>query len=103
VADYDVDIRTLAAESAWNPESLFDTFLHGLSEVIKDELAAQELPVDLDSLTIRIDGHLRECRSERRSIRYGSLTSEGIQKSPKAVFPRGSEATRPPSRITDDG
>jgi hypothetical protein len=31
VADYSVDFRTLGTESAWNPESLFDTFLHGLS------------------------------------------------------------------------
>lgn len=38
--------------------------------MIKDELAARELPVDLDcliALTIRIDGRLRERRSERRS------------------------------------
>ena len=39
VADYAVDCRTLAAESAWNPESLFDTFLHGLLEEVEDELA----------------------------------------------------------------
>jgi hypothetical protein len=34
-------------------------FLRGLSEMIKDELAAWEMPMDLDSfiaLTIRIDG-----------------------------------------------
>ena len=30
VADNAVDFRTLAAESAWNPESLFDTFLQGI-------------------------------------------------------------------------
>jgi hypothetical protein len=35
VADY-----TVVSESDWNPESLFNTFLHGLSEEIKDELAA---------------------------------------------------------------
>lgn len=60
----------MAAESAWNPDSLFDTFLHRLSEEVKDELAARELPVDLDSLialTIKINEHLRERRSERRS------------------------------------
>jgi hypothetical protein len=49
-ADYAVNFCTLATESAWNLESLFNTFLHGLSEVVKDELAARELPVDLDSL-----------------------------------------------------
>ena len=68
MADYAVYFRTLVAESAWNLEALFDAFLHGLSEVIKDELAAQELPMDLDyliGLTIRIDGQLRERRRER--------------------------------------
>ena len=62
VADYAVEFRTLAAEGTWNPEALFDTFLHVLLEEIKDELAAGELPTDLDSLialTIQIDGWLR--------------------------------------------
>lgn len=62
VADYAVDFCTFAAESAWNPQSLFNMFLHGLSGVVKDELAARELPMDLNSLialTIRIDGRLR--------------------------------------------
>jgi hypothetical protein len=38
-------------------------FLHGVSGVVKDELAAQELPTVLDSLitlTTCIDGRLRE-------------------------------------------
>jgi hypothetical protein len=48
----------LAAESAWDQEALFDMFLHRVSEEIKDEIAARELPTDLDSfpaLTIRIN------------------------------------------------
>ena len=47
-----------------------DTFLHGLSEEIKDELAAQELLTDLDSLialTIRINDQLRDRMREKRS------------------------------------
>ena len=28
-ADYAVDFRTLAVESAWNQEALFNMFLHG--------------------------------------------------------------------------
>ena len=67
VADYAVDFRTLAAESAWNPEALVDSFLPLVLEEVKDELAARELPTDLDSLislTIRIDGRLRERRKE---------------------------------------
>jgi hypothetical protein len=30
VADYVVYFRTLAAESDWNPEALFDMILHGV-------------------------------------------------------------------------
>ena len=70
VADDAVDFRTFASKSAWNLEYLFNYFLHRLSEEVKDELAARELPVDLNSLialTIKIDGRLRECKSERRS------------------------------------
>ena len=61
VEDYVVVFRTLVAENAWNPEALFDTFLNRLSEVIQFELAAWELPMDLDSLialTIWIDGQV---------------------------------------------
>ena len=71
VVDYAADFHTLVAESAWNPKALFNMFLHGLSELIKDELAARELPMDLDSLialTIPIDGWLRERRRERESV-----------------------------------
>ena len=59
VADYMVDFRMLAVESAWNQEALFDMFLQGISEEVKDELAAREIPTDLDSLIafpILIDG-----------------------------------------------
>ena len=68
VADYVVDFHTLA-ESAWNPEALLDMLMHGVSEEVKDELAARELPTDLDSLialTIRIDWRLQERQRERK-------------------------------------
>jgi hypothetical protein len=32
VEDYAVDFLTLAVEGAWNPEALFDMFLHRLLE-----------------------------------------------------------------------
>ena len=70
VTAYALAFRTLAAEGTWNPDALLVTFLHGLSEEVKDELAARELPTDLDSLitlTIRIDGRLWERRRENRS------------------------------------
>ena len=34
VADYAVDFRTLAAESAWSPASLFTTVRHGVLEEV---------------------------------------------------------------------
>jgi hypothetical protein len=46
----------LVAERVWNPEALFDMFLHGVSEEVKDELAARELQTHLDlfiALTIQ--------------------------------------------------
>ena len=68
VADYSIEFRTIAAESKWNADSLFDAFYHGLSDVIKDELAARDPPVDLDALialAIRVDGRLRERKKEK--------------------------------------
>lgn len=103
VADYAVDFHKLAAKSAWNPEALFDTFLHGLLEEMKDELAAQELPIELNSLntlTIRMDGRLRECRRERRSVPTPPRSSmeptsppRNPGKSSASTLPRKSEVT----------
>ena len=36
VIDYAVDFPMLAVESAWNQGALFDMFLHGISEEVKD-------------------------------------------------------------------
>ena len=105
VEDYVVDFRTLEAESACNPESLHDTFLHGLPEEIKDELAARELPMDiayLIALTIWIDGRLQECRRKRRCVlghtcsSSFSLASEEPRKYPMPVFSRESNVTEFP-------
>ena len=106
-----VDFGTLAAESAWNPESLLDTFLHGLSEMVEDELAAWVLPLDLDSLlslTIRITGHLRECRREKRSVpghtrssTVPTLPPEESRKSLASTLQGESDVTRVPSGITE--
>ncbi|KAK9521450.1 hypothetical protein VZT92_021255 [Zoarces viviparus] len=68
VADYSIEFRTIAAESNWNASSLLDAFYHGLSDCLKDELAARDLPAGLDelvALSIHIDGYLRERRRER--------------------------------------
>uniref|UniRef100_UPI0037E7A689 uncharacterized protein n=1 Tax=Semicossyphus pulcher TaxID=241346 RepID=UPI0037E7A689 len=68
VADHSIRFRTLAAESEWDENSLSDTFLHNLSEDIKDHLAPLDLPPDFDSLValaIKIDNRLHERRLEK--------------------------------------
>lgn len=68
VIDYSIEFRTLGAESDWNSSLLTDAFYNGLSDTIKDELAARDPPVDLDTLIAmanRIDRRLQERRRER--------------------------------------
>ena len=48
VADYAIEFRTLAVDSGWNPSALCDAFLHGLEDLLRDQLAPLELPEDLD-------------------------------------------------------
>ncbi len=68
VTDYATEFRTLVADSGWNASSLFDAFVHGLSDQIKDQLAPLELPSDIYSLIalcIKIDNCLREREKKR--------------------------------------
>ncbi|XP_071210165.1 uncharacterized protein [Salvelinus alpinus] len=112
VADYVVDSRTKATKCPWDLESLFNSFFNGLSEGIKDKLAARELPLDLDSLidlTIKIDGRLRERSRERRSVPGHTCPSTVFpsppkepQKSQTPAFPRQSDVDRVPSEIIED-
>lgn len=58
----------------WNQSALFDAFLDGLSETLKDELAPLDLPADMDfliTLAIKINKCLME--REKRSCSYPSL------------------------------
>ncbi|KAI5087420.1 nephrocystin-4-like, partial [Silurus meridionalis] len=67
VAEYATDFPTAAAESEWDATALYDVFLRGLNAEIKNELAARDLPEDLDSLislATRIDRRMREFRSD---------------------------------------
>jgi hypothetical protein len=99
--DYAVDFCTFSAESVWNLESLFDMFLHDLSEVVKDELAAQELPMDLNSLvalTIWIDGQLQECRRERTSVPSHTRSSKILRGIPEVPEVDRAERIRRESR-----
>lgn len=49
VAEFSVQFRIVAAESGWDMKALQGVFLKGLSEQIKDELAARYDPADLDA------------------------------------------------------
>lgn len=73
VSDYAIQFRTLATSSGWNADALYDTFLNGLSEDIKDELVTRELPADFDALVglaIRIDVRWRQRYGEGPSTRF---------------------------------
>ncbi|KAF0023053.1 hypothetical protein F2P81_023683 [Scophthalmus maximus] len=62
--------RTLAAERGWNQAALLDAFLYRLSSDLKDQLAALDLPRDLNALialAIKIDKQLFERERERDS------------------------------------
>ena len=61
VSDYSIEFQTLATDSSWEGHAVVDSFIHGLSERVKDELLTRELPKNLDSiiaLAIRIDSQL---------------------------------------------
>ena len=63
VADYAVEFWTLAADANWDGAALKAVFLNGISEQLKDELAARDEPSDVSSfvsLAIRLDNRLRE-------------------------------------------
>ena len=83
VADHAIRFRTLAADSEWNASSLCDTFLHSLTDEMKDHLAPLDLPADFDSLValaVKVDNRLYERRREKtRSFKrlpehWGQLT-----------------------------
>ena len=63
VSDYAINFQTLATSSGCNADALFDTFLNGLSEEIKDELIAHDLPQTCDALVnlaIRINTRMQQ-------------------------------------------
>lgn len=70
VAEYAIDFRILATESGWDDTALQDVFIRGLSDNVKDELAARDETRCLDeliSLATRLDNRLRERRREKAS------------------------------------
>ncbi|KAM4690037.1 serum amyloid P-component-like [Rhinophrynus dorsalis] len=72
VGEYTIEFRILAAEVGWNNEALVAAFFQGLCDIIKDEIAACDLPKDLDELisfTTLIDMRIRERLSFRERLR----------------------------------
>lgn len=64
MGQYALHFRTLTAELSWNNEALVTTFLHGLSDRVKDELAGRSLPADLDGV-ITLCNQIDICFQER--------------------------------------
>ncbi len=100
VSDYAIEFRTLAASSGWNSMALWDHFLHGLAEQIKDEIYSQELPPSLDGLVelaTRVDLPLA-LRSQHRYLhRRESFDSPSSARS--ATSPRFGFAEEEPMQI----
>ena len=68
VSDYAIEFRTLATDSGWNDSSLFDAFLHGLAEPMKDQLTPLKLPFEIDaliSLATKIDNRFPRTRETK--------------------------------------
>ena len=94
VAEYSVDFRVLAAESGWGEEALQSVFVHGLSNVLKDELAARDSAASLDELillAIRLDNRLRERRREK----WGCPQAPPFHALPRATTSVGPIQTTP--------
>eukprot|EP00064_Thunnus_orientalis_P019626 superscaffoldBa00004989_g19750 len=96
VSDYAIEFRTIAAESDWNQPALFDVFLDGLSDTIKDQLPPLDLPAELDlliALAIKID----KCLYERERGRTRPCGSPPLQRRQQA----GSSSFSPWRRTAD--
>lgn len=90
VYDYAIDFRTLSASCNWNDDALYDAFLNGLSDSIKDELVSRELPpslTELMDLAGRIDARIRQRIRENppASLRLGMRSTPPRVPSPEPM------------------
>ncbi len=70
VTDYAIQFQTLVAACGWNEGALRVRFLEGLDHAIADELAAVDLPRELDNLinlALRVEGRLNRSHQCRQS------------------------------------
>ena len=78
VSAYAVEFRSLATDSGWNDESLFDAFMRGLADYIRDHLTAIEMPKDLDSLIALVNvTTASSCERERPKQQVYPLSQRG--------------------------
>ena len=88
VSAYAVEFRTLATESGWNEEALFDAFKRRLAESIRDHLTALELPNDVDSLialVIKIDNRIQLREEERSRLHVNAPSRRGPATDPRLL------------------
>lgn len=78
VSQYAIDFCILAAESGWDDTALQGVFMRGLTDGVKDELAARDETNSLEeliSLATRLDNRLRERQREiERVVREAQTT-----------------------------
>ncbi|KAJ0069562.1 hypothetical protein NL108_008511 [Boleophthalmus pectinirostris] len=80
VADYSIQFRILAEESGWNDAALKGVFWRGLTDTLKDQLAARDETTSLEeliSLAIRLDNRLRERCRERTARQVSPFPHSG--------------------------
>ncbi len=78
--DYAIQFQTLAAACGWNEGALCTRFLEGLDYAIADELAAVDLPQELDNLinlALRVEGRhqRRQSKTSWRHLESSSNTT----------------------------
>ena len=102
VSDYAIDFQMLAADGGWEGRPLVDAFIHGLTQEVRDELLAREVPNDLErliALAIRVNARLEDRRHWRQSC-SSPLRVRPDHPRPfrPALRPRGETAHDPPPR-----
>ena len=101
VSDYAIEFQTLVTDSSWEGRAVIDTFLHGLTEPIKDELLTRDLPEELDriiTLVIRIDTRLED----RRRLVKPRSPPRFYRRRPR-VFPPPQDTMTIPTPATSSG
>ncbi len=93
---YSIEFRTLAASCGWNEKALWDNFLHGLAEHVKDEIYSLELPAGLDGLidlAIRVDDRIA-LHSRHRRGDFPASASRAPSRSPLVTLCLNASSSR---------